>query len=759
MKKVYQGLLYIILCFILFFQFPFYVSADAFKIDLTELKGAKDANNNDIMTQKKYRTTGAGAKASIVSEAYCADHEFYFHGYTTSGNPMGAADISYVQDPSYASANNCVYNGGAANDGDCSRIIGYIIGHSKSYYASKGYSSNQIWYWTQVTVWAYLAKFAPSNLDFHNNNASSLYDRYNDIKQVIQSAWSDYSSHKTLSETKDDVQFDLVSSGSNEFYYVPSTSSCSSGFYKTQEIKITNQQSHEAIKLNLSTTSSSGDEILICKSNTSECAAVYNSILLPANQSYSFYLKSNKDVSGNVSLNVTAFYDSNAIFSTDYDSVRWITPSQGALPSNNKAQSYITATSASSSGTVQHISSKSLSFSKQKIDRRGCDVSMSGSLSNKNSSSNPVQKVCADKSSNISDTSTYTADFKGCTCFGLDLGNDRYVNIIVTETVVFQFGKLSPDDVLYAGGGFAFADSGITTQYVSKVAWTYADTKNGVPYYYNKNNLSDNDARNVATLINQKLLDNKIKDELELKFQTKNSNDYQDTELFELSLKLPLNSPEFVLNSDGNYQYSFNSGDIKMNQAYFSVDGKVKYGESDDVYTIDGGNKYYIPMYYKEETFPFNISTTDLSIVVGINFWYQADCDKQVQEKYKSLYYRSIDVTNPFPKAGNVSSKVPENWRLWYCGDGETCTGNTANQNRLKNTYQKYPNTPLYRATLDSNKLNKINSITDYYTSWSNVNDNGVSSFVTSKDIFEIFPNDTSYCHIGEFKESCDNSY
>lgn len=759
MKKHIRKISYCSFFLVLFFGLITFADAEKFIIDTSvDCKSASecepipnsfDSNGNEVLndTYPKYVNGGNNTKGA---RAYCTDHDYYFYGVALGGSTVNA-NVEYIKDKTFNDATNCTYkvNNTTYKNGDCSEIVGYIINESSKYYTSEnGYSSTGTWYWTQVTIWAYFAKFAPSNLGLSNTKANTWYDSYSKIRTVINKAWSAYATatNNGFSDSvSDDVKFTVTASDLN-FYYKPSTSSCNSGVYRTKEITLTNNESR-AINITLSTNS----DVYICRSDANFCSMKMET-RISANSNLSFYLKSSVDSTENITLKATASYEADAKKSSEYDSVRWIPTKIGAnqLP----AQGMITyLDSVGTSGVVQlnHESSINTHFSKVGLQRKTC--ANLGTLSSKNSSSNPTSKVCADTDGSVE--SHYTAEFEGCTCFGLDLGEDRYVNIIVTETAAFRFGKLTPSDVLYSGGGFAFADSGITTAYGVKVAWAYADTKNGVPYYYNGKNLSDFNAINVADLINQKLLEQKLKSSVNIEFSTRDSNDYKNTETVKVPLKLDMENLTFSAGTgDFDGYYEFNSGAIEMADAYFSNDGKVKYGESNQTYSIFGGNKYYVPINYNDGVFPFNINVSDLSIVDGIEFWYKADCGKKVEDKYKSLYYRSIDVGNPFPKADNVSSKVPENWRLWYCGSGSTCS-NASNQARIKNTYQDYPNKPIYKTILDSKKVNQISAINDYYTSWSNINLDGTSEFVTNSNLFE-FDNSNSYCKIGEFSSDCD---
>lgn len=744
MGKYIRCLFCCFICIFLYFDSIINVNAERFLIDTStdcsRTSGCTVIPGND--TNPKYTVDG--------NVAYCSDHDLLFYGkdYKTGNYANGDGSkniIEYSVDSNFSNAKNCRYN--SSSNGDCSEIVGYIIAWSRQYYTNtKKYNDKAVWYWTQVTVWAYLAKF--TQWGGTNTKAISFYDNYVDIRNVIANAWNEYSADKGVTTTNsDDVDFDLSYSDSN-FYYVPSTSACNSGYYKTKNITVTNQ---EDVPINVNISADNTDIYLCVVGDSNSCAKSIEKKLVNKGSSVTFYLKYGSDVVATIPLKVVASYQSNLNKLIKYDSIRWIAPSN--VPKPQGMLTFLTSNGTSGKVIVDHLSVKNANFSKTRISRTNCITS--GNSDKNNTSSTPINKICASHD-DVQNSKDYTAEFSGCTCFGIDLGNDRYVNVVLNENVVFKYGNLVPNDVLYAGGGFGFDDeNGIPTQYGAKIKWAYADAKNGVPYYYNGNNLSDYDARKVEDLIVQKLkerIEKKAKN-IKIDFSTYDSNDYKNNALILFSLNVPLSEYSY---DNSSKTYSFNSNFMKLKQAYFSNDGKVKYGISDENYTIDGGSKYYVSMGYNKESFPFDITTVDLSIVDGINFWYKAECDKKVKEKYQSLYYRSIDVSNPFPKAKNISTNIPDNWREWYCGTGTTCNGNINNQKRIKNSYQNYPDSPLYRATLDLRKIDIITSIDSNYTSWSKMNEDGSNDFVIKMDLFEKVPNNESYCGIGQFNAVCD---
>lgn len=744
------------------------VNAETFIIDndvgCADYSGCNPIPNND--SNPKYMS-------DRTTVAYCSDHDLKFYGKTMKGQTVvGAVVVSnsnrynYVKDDVFNDAKNCYYkdSSGGHNDGDCSEIIGYIIAEGNSYYRKKFNVSSvtiPVWYWTQVTVWAYLYEFNTSLRDT-NDAAKGFYNDWSDIRTVIGKAWTSYSNNNTTSIMNSNSVNFTISSGDNNFYYVPKieSNSCSvSGEYKTQKRTITNNEGRNiSVTLSAEAIGTNDDITIYYKTSKMKKFKIYdnNSKQIPKGDSMEVYLSSKYDISGNVKLDVRGSYFKR-IEGTRYDSVRWKLPQY-----SGSAQGMFTLKSYNGTIDVENSQTRSVTFNKQGLNRKECgsnNKNMAG-----NDSANPVKKECAVDVND--DENKYRAKFQGCTCLGLDLGNNKYVNVLVKESSVFQFGRLIPNEKLYSGGGFSFDTIGIPTSYNSVVTWEYKDWKNNIPYYYNGNDLVDTDARNVESLIDE-AVKNKIKNNLELKFLTLDSNDYKETKNVEIPLNLSINvdSSNFKEMSIGKSVVrgiAFDSNKaIELNKAYFSVDGSVSYVK-DDIYSIDGGNKYYIPMGYTKDKFPFNIGRVNMSVVEGINFWYEATCGKEVEELYnKNLYYRSIDVKNPFPKAGNDSSKVPENWRKWYCGEGNICITNN-NQNRMNNTYQMYPNsTPLYMITLNQENKEKLkrlkmhDGIESSYFDWDGINTNGTSKVVSS-DIFKR--NDTnSYCPIGKFIKECDS--
>ena len=124
--------------------------------------------------------------------------------------------------------------------------------------------------------------------------------------------------------------------------------------------------------------------------------------------------------------------------------------------------------------------------------------------------------------------------------------------------------------------------------------------------------------------------------------------------------------------------------------------------------------------------------------------------------------YRYIDINNPFPKADNKYSLIPENWQEWYCSshNGDLCDVNESNQKRLSNSFNKL----YYSIDLSENNVIDIAKDTNNSGGYNILGDssirgmeaNGISDFV--RDRFSIKQLDgKSYCRLGEFdREKCD---
>lgn len=219
---------------------------------------------------------------------------------------------------------------------------------------------------------------------------------------------------------------------------------------------------------------------------------------------------------------------------------------------------------------------------------------------------------------------------------------------------------------------------------------------------------------------------------------------------------------------------------------YYSVNGIADY-EARGLASV--GRKYYVSNRYSVDKFngfdfPFSLSANSKpSLVSGMEWTLNGTCGVEVEaglfdipenpfpEEPSSsglLYkYRSISLSNPFPKAevdafGKLRN-VATNWVNWY---------NEASNNgfsRFANTYNngiKYSIILSKNSNADNTKVSDVNNINIFYGSMDEINDDGQSDFVNGynqyKDIIKfnikesLIPDRLGFCPTGYFSSDCD---
>lgn len=754
MKKKIKRIFPFLICFCLFFLLVDDVSAMTFLEDQGRI--CYDTSTYKLLNEGSFawsncteegKTYVIRTNEATPIDAYCSDKELFFLESADTSNKNRA---EHALDSNFISDNECVYykDDVKYDNGDCSKIVSYVIEEGRKI----DVSATQIgkWFNAQAAVWVYLGKFS-TNYKINNDNVPVKIwdeDRNKKIKETIKNAWKSYVKSLGYPKQNSDINFSVNASDSEpKFYYVPNGSECGGGSYVTKEIKITNN-SNRSINVTIEVANKNDIPFAILVKEGDKFKEYKNgkSISLSKNQTKLIKLATHYAFDSNVDVSFIASYQGTSFTYRNSNRYEHDDAHQGIIVPTSDVY------------TVE--STKKISFSQVKVEHRKCKSAdnygnRSGNIYPQTNDGNPVTKKCAsnvvEKNADvINKLNEYQVGFSGCNCMTIDLSNSGKVNVLLYENVGFRFGTLTSGTV-YPGGGFQFStNNGISTTYKSKITWRYADYANNVPYYYNPNNLSLYDARAFEDEISNKIKD-KLNDEIILNISTLDSNDAKDSEQKNIDIPLNFTSVDY---DENNRVFTIKVNNIKMNEAYFSVDGTVNY-EKTDKFFIDGGNKYYVPLHYVNSTeFPFNINLTNLSALPNMNFYYQAECGIKIDiDGYlygnDGVRYRSVDLSNPFPKA-NEKSDVPYNWQEWYWN-------NATNMIRLKNAFQHYPNEPLYGININSNKLNKIGNLTDFYTSWSNINSDGSSEFVLGDQIdFYEYANDNSYCEIGKFSADCD---
>ena len=237
-----------------------------------------------------------------------------------------------------------------------------------------------------------------------------------------------------------------------------------------------------------------------------------------------------------------------------------------------------------------------------------------------------------------------------------------------------------------------------------------------------------------------------------------------------------INPGEFVNDSGINPETDFKTGRTftidyyyKILRAYNGVGsgtdcefcyGQTKYGPSGlnlpELKCLDNdrrddkacGSVYYVPrnMNTTNSENPFQFKMVgDLSLIEGVEWNYDATCNLQVINQLKdNLYYRPINVKNPFPKAkvGDYTS-YPKNWQEYVKTNGLGRINDTFNNNYL------------YQTDFVTVSYFNRNYVSDVgYGSIDDIENNGSSKYINSHS--QLFPvTSTGYCQLGQFNERC----
>lgn len=638
---------------------------------------------------------------------------------------------------------------------ELSQKLGYIIQAAWQDELEKEYSRR--WFNAQAAVWTYLAEENSYKQLKHDGGDFDTSNVNETIKKIIKIGSKNYeaaNNNISTNSTDDSAKFTVEVEGDDEnLRFIPEDDSCGQGGgnYTTRKITIKNETDHN-ITIELSI-----DESDVSAYYYNNDRKIDGDISIAGEENIEIKLKtSTKLTDPQITLTINSEYSKKIKVETP-STKRYETSPQGDIifqgvltySLNNKDKDNIYKYS-------ETKTFKQIGLTHTTCDDYNNDEEVKGS----NTKIEPVEKICASNPDpKPTKSSDYTVKFAACKCQKLDLGDGKVVRILLKEGVGFRFGSLTPTTV-YPGGSFKLnndSSNGITTGYKSVITWEYADwvggKDNGYPYYYNPNDLANDNANNIAEEISKKIKEKVLNKKISLQFESKDSNDEKNQENKVVPVTLSIENIKYD-EKEKTFTLDYNNG-IQLNDSYFSVDGEVIYETSDKNHTIEGGKEYYIPLHYLEKTFPFNIKATNLSALEGGAFWYEADCavdvntDNYLYDKENGIRYRSITVSKPFPKAPKKSD-LPFNWQEWYWES-------TSNQQRIKDSYKNYPSQPLYKITVDNEKMTKIRNITDSYNSWSNIKSDGSSKFVVGEDnYFNTRANNTSYCSIGEFSDACD---
>ena len=307
------------------------------------------------------------------------------------------------------------------------------------------------------------------------------------------------------------------------------------------------------------------------------------------------------------------------------------------------------------------------------------------------------------------------------------------VDIVLTEELKLIPNK--PKGEIYAGGGFSWKGP----QLNSKIRWYYKFLSDKNPLFKLKANYvlaKPNGAKYFPSLdgfykidevykdgscstrysFNEfekevwgQLKNNKIKKNVEFNITSVHYNDV--TKIVAAPLLPPVvkyNTNDVVLDSDNSNQFYNVEISSSLKHAYIcNGSGDVVYENASGISKegcTEHGQYYHVPLKYNgnKGKFIIKFNASNYSLIGG-KFEFSNECSIFVKNVMR-YRYRSIDVSNPFPKTNNSVEQIvkeygAENWAYWYQDRGH--------QNRIKDTYNtnKYPNSPLYSVTINASNI------------------------------------------------------
>lgn len=379
---------------------------------------------------------------------------------------------------------------------------------------------------------------------------------------------------------------------------------------------------------------------------------------------------------------------------------------------------------------------------------------------------------------------------------------------MVDASINFDSGTLKNNGTAYSPGlGFEFQNLKTT---VSQIWYFtgYADENKKVPiveyqasdsnnwYKINFDSVYKDDKLSAKFITREKLwqtINDKVlediknnKSVLNINYKTVDSNSSEGN-LISIDKKIDsdFSGVTTTIDSDGDTLYNLTKIDkIKKscikgeNFEYVDDACSIGYTATDEYagenfsYIKEGERYYFIPFGYKQKNVDvnigININGASLSTTCSISVdptgkpCSPNEEDSEPRSVEEQVSYRSIDVSNPFPRASRQYYRIPINWRNWYCtgvGTSNGCVENKNNINRLKGSYANI----YYSGDYDSDKLTSIakdtlNSSNNYYSSWENIDvETGKSKALDDNFIKQQFSNSApSYCPLGSFDKKCD---
>lgn len=750
-----------------------------------------------------------------TKNAYCAEHDDLT---PKAGNNYKKVSKFSKDDTCSFKVSNSTVTGL-----DCSKMVGHVLGEAYNWMREKkGWTGSNYkkkrYYYAQIAMQSYLKQYS-TNWQSSNDVYSGKYKKM--VKNILKQAYNSYkASENSLQEDKTTLDVALTANKNdigmyynNGYYYSYEIVA------KIDRNSAGDSTGGTVARLDLTIPDSNTSQICIRNMDGSEnCQDEFvegNGIRLNNvdSQQVSFWVRTTGKSS--VKVVAEAYYQSSAKSATSvsYDSVMY--KKSNGYANDSAYQNLIVYYKYENDAKIESETDSfegSITLTPNIINQLTCANNFTGYSTATSSTIN--NKFCrSDEHSNVAD---YTAEFNNCRNISVSVpfwtlnGEEKRATATVSIAAngYFRFGSVVGDTVpIKRGQGFYLQQLGTVQNGVSSDSFYKVSLSWKHNYYYNsgsnlyfvldyKGNIHHNDTvcyskdckskANVDAVVAsnlQKVIydsfgingDTGLATTLSTSTFKTYKNDNDDTLQFVPAIVSvngtfdkgvawkPGESRTLIYNFSTPYAYF--DRDHKVYYSTDKVNGKVGSenlkGNSN---YIPAGNRYYTDLKFVGpkgdiDKFYFNVSTSSLSPISGLNWNLDAKCEIELQERVPSdgdtppLYtcdddkncvynysYRTISVSNPFPRY------TPVNWESWY--------ENSTNRLRLANTFK---NSTVYSGAFLKENLSLISGYSNVpYSSWSSIDlSNGKSKFVS--DVYKYNSSGlNSYCPIGFFYDNCD---
>ncbi len=698
----------------------------------------------------------------------------------------GNQDKSYVTDTDWKSL-TCTYKNDPKTV-DCSVMVGYVIAKAKHYGSALSHDDKYIF--IQRAVQTYLKKYGP-NADYKNSNYSYASQKgarksgnkiiKKSINQVIDSAHKAYRDKNCSIPSSKAPNINIsfnVDGNDNGMYYSPSKNA-----YLSYKVVVKVNRAPSGAKLEISTNSK---DVKLCTeyNDLSNCD---NVIDVDSDKSEFYVLSKNSNIDPKLTASVVTETENASCSYKTYDTTMYKSTRNPrfqklvSVKSHKKNQKRVTPSYSEEKTFDLRIVPVKITGCAQ--DYPGYETRPSSSRfvkclnNNTGSVGNPnvaTYKTC--KSLTNEKVEFWYKDGNSC----VKGSASTYRNVGFGGKFIFDGIKGDTSPKIIKGQGFYLTENNL---YNVTISW-----KNGM--IYNGNNVYFSLPTNGNVHHNTRVYNNsgcngnsQSFDEYASQAKSTMSYDLDVGKLEDNVFKTYVNNANSLSKVKSKIEIISSAKDFKniyegvanartltykftTPNAYFNLKtGDVEYTTANNSAGYPStsyraaGKRYYTLLKYNKTTYPFNIKSSNIIEGTGITWSLDGACSPEIgngdddgcPELYKNVdnnkysinaSYRSISVSNPFPK-----NKIAKNWV-------EVSRKNDY-MNRIKNTFSKKA---YYSVTFKKSEIDKItneNNKKRNYKSFDGITSDGISEMIRKNSEFKV-NNANSYCKLGYFSTNCD---